>query len=498
MSTRAPRRPHPVACWLLVVAACRASPSTGAPAGDIAWQPPIELATGGGTKGAWQQNASRYDYVDDPSVAVLADGATITTWVDHRDRDVHVQVLDADGAARGARVNVSRTPAVFSWLPRLALSPAHPRDVYVIWQEIVFSGGTHGGEIFVARSTDGGASFQVPRNLSRSTAGDGKGRVDARTWHNGSLDLAVGPDGTLYAAWTAYDGPLWIARSTDRGASFSEPQRIAGTATEPARAPALAIDAGGRVYLAWTVGERADADIRVAVADPPRRTAVPAVATRARRARRDPRPRAGPAEARRHATATRPRAGDAADDAHARRTPTVALRFGPPVIVAATPTYSDAPKLALDRAGTLHVAFAETTGGPFDRSTIRYARSRDRGRTFEPARTLSRGEGSASFPAIAVDARDRVVVVWEAAVIADERPRGLAITTSHDGGRTFATPAPIPGSRDPRGGWNGSHQGHLMRKLALRDDTIVVGNSALAPGVSSRVWIIRGRLRTPG
>ena len=32
----------------------------------------------------------------------------------------------------------------------------------------------------------------------------------------------VAPDGTIYAAWTEYNGPLWLARSTDRGTSFSE------------------------------------------------------------------------------------------------------------------------------------------------------------------------------------------------------------------------------------------------------------------------------------
>ena len=33
-----------------------------------------------------------------------------------------------------------------------------------------------------------------------------------------------------------------------------------------------------------------------------------------------------------------------------------------------------------------------------------------------------------------------------------------------------------------------------MRKLAVRDDTIVVVNSAKRQGESSRVWMIRGRL----
>jgi hypothetical protein len=34
--------------------------------------------------------------------------------------------------------------------------------VYVLWQEIVFSGGSHGGEIFFARSRDGGQTWSAP------------------------------------------------------------------------------------------------------------------------------------------------------------------------------------------------------------------------------------------------------------------------------------------------------------------------------------------------
>jgi hypothetical protein len=152
-------------------------------------------------------------------------------WVDQRRKDVFFQVYERNGKPRHKQpVNVSRSPEVFSWLPRLVLSPGHPSEVYVLWQEIVFSGGSHGGEIFFARSRDGGASFSQSINLSNSIGGDGKGRINKDIWHNGSLDLAIGRDGALYAAWTEYDGPLWFSRSNGRGESFSKPMRIAGEA----------------------------------------------------------------------------------------------------------------------------------------------------------------------------------------------------------------------------------------------------------------------------
>lgn len=419
---------------VLILAGCRSTAAT-APKHAIAWQPPVEIAEGGGTKGPWRQNDSHFDYVDDPSVALAADGSAAVVWVDHRDKDVHFQVFAPDGTPRLPEpVNVSRTPDVFSWLPRIVVSG---RDVFVLWQEIVFSGGSHGGEMFFARSSDGGATFGEPINLSRSIGGDGKGRFTKERWQNGSFDLALAPDGTLYAVWTEFYGQLWFASSTDGGASFSKPEQVAGSDELPARAPSLAVAADGTVYLAWTYGETDAADIQLAV-------------------RRDG-------------------------------------KFDTPRAIATTPTYSDAPKLAIDREGTLHVAFAETDGGPFDRSRVEYTRSRDGGKTFEPARTVSRGDAGAAFPDLALDG-DHVLVVWEVVTGNERVMKGLGLAISSDRGTELDALELVPNSRDPGGGWNGSHQGHLMEKLAAQGGELAIVNSSLAHGKGSRVWLMRGRL----
>jgi hypothetical protein len=414
---------------------------------SMAWDPPVEIASGGGYRGAWRMNESLYDYVDDPSVALDARGAAAVAWVDQRRKDVLFQVFEPDGTPRYKQpVDVSRSPRIFSWLPRLVLSPMHAGDVFVLWQEIVFSGGSHGGDIFFARSHDGGASFAEPVNLSRSRAGDGKGRISKDVWHNGSLDLTIGPDGTLYVAWTEYEGTLWFSRSNDRGHHFTQPMRVSGSRDQPARGPALAAGRDNSVYLAWTIGEDNSADVRIA----------------------------GSTD------------GGAA--------------FGESFLLARTPGHSDAPKVAVDRHGTVHVVHAESAGDPFDRSHVRYTRSRDGAKTFEPPRDISRqhpqGIESAAFPALALDDQDGVHVVWE--IYHDYRadPRGLAFTYSRDGGRTFSPPAIVPGSIDPSGGSNGSHQGLLMRKLAVNGaGAIAVVNSALKQGETSRVWLMRGQLR---
>jgi hypothetical protein len=404
----------------------------------IHWGAPIELATGGGERGPWQQNNSRYDFVDDPSVAIMANGDAAIVWVDQARKDVFWQIVAPDGSKRlAAPVNISRTPEEFSWLPRIALSPHDPSHVYVLWQEIVFSGGPHGGEIFFARSVDGGHTFEPAWNLTTSIEGEGKGRFNAEAWHNGSLDITVDTDGVICTAWTDYEGTLTFRRSRDGGRTFDPNVVVAKGGKIPARAPSLAVR-NGTIYVAWTVGETDHADIHVASSHD-------------------------------------------------------GVTFSPPVIVPHPRGYSDAPKIALGATGTLHLAFAQTKGGPFDRAEVRYTRSRD-GKTFEPTRVISPPIGSGiggSFPSLAVDGR-RVFVTWDHTPRGDERPHGIGIAYSVDSGASFTKPALIEGTSDR--GPNGGFEGRLMRKLAARGNTIVVVNSAKRAGESSRVWMLRGTI----
>jgi hypothetical protein len=417
-------------------------------AAEIRWQAPLDIARGAGERGAWQQNESRYDFVDDPAAAWSPGGELALAWVDQRRKAVLLQRYSGDGKALlPTPVDVSRQPKSFSWLPRLAWAPDDADRLHVLWQEIVFSGGSHGGEMLFAVSHDGGRSFEPPVNLSRSREGDGKGRIDRDTWHNGSFDIAAAPGGRVLAAWTEYDGRLWTARSSDGGRTFDRPLRVAGEPpSPPARAPALAFGANGAVALAWATGDDAAGDIRIALS------------------------------------------GDGGK------------RFGAPRPVAVTPGYSDAPKLAFDARGVLHLVHAESRGGPFDPSAIRHLRSTDGGRSFGPPHEISsplpRGYASAGFPALGIDGRGRVVVTWELVRgSARSPPHGLGIAVSADGTQ-FSAPQAIPDSVDRGGGFNGSTQGLLMNKLAVRKDgELAVVNSAIRMGSHSRVWLLRGAVR---
>ncbi len=409
------------------------------------WGEPIEVDRGQAYRGPWRMNESEFHFVDDPTVARGEDGTIAVAWADQKAQDIRFQRYSAAGEPQlDEPTNVSRSGDVFSWLPRMIISGDDDTEVFVLWQEIVFSGGSHGGEIYFARSSDGGETFSEPINLSNTEAGAGKGRMSRHAWHNGSLDIARAEDGTLYAAWTEYEGNLRFSRSMDDGESFTAPHHLAGDERrQPARGPTLAVAPEGDIYLAWTHGEDAQADIHLA---------------------------------------------KSSDEGES---------FGRPRTVAAGPGHADGPNLAVDAEGTLHLAWAESANGHGRGNTyhIRYARRSHNADDFEQARVISRGEDegveSVSFPSLDVDGDSGIYLLWEFFPEAAGRSRGLGFTHSDDGGDSFHEPSTVAGTVDRQLGFNGSQQGLLMSKLAVDDaGRIAVVNSTFNRGQSSHIWLL--------
>jgi hypothetical protein len=229
------------------------------------------------------------------------------------------------------------------------------------------------------------------------------------------------------------------------GDTFSEPLRIAGAGdAKPTRGPSLAVDAEGAVHLAWTVGEDPAADIRIAKS-----------VDRAR-------------------------------------------SFGKPQVVFETDGHADAPSIAVDGKGILHLAHAESPAGPLKRYHIRYTRSNDGGATFEKPREISSPQiepfESASFPTLDLNGEGDPYVVWELSPGWEHRPQGLGFARSNSGGRTFESPSVVPGTADPTLGFNGSLQGLLMDKLAVNESgAVAMVNSTFKRNEASHIWLIRGQ-----
>jgi len=419
----------------------------GAPL-PLQWETPVKVAEGQAFRGPWRMNESDFRYVDDPAVAITDQGYIALAWVNQEEQNLYFQLYDPENnTVLDQPIDVSRSPEIFSWLPRIAVDSSEdgsPQKIYLIWQEIVFSGGSHGGELFFSRSEDGGRTFQPPLNLSNTTAGVGKGRLSPDRWDNGSFDLLLTEAGDLYVSWTEYEGPLWVSHSYDGGVSFSEPVHVAGTENDPTRAPSLAAAKDGTLWLAWTRGEDHDGKVHLAY--------------------------------------SKDNGGS----------------FSDPLLVGSGRDHVDAPSIGIDSAGTLHLAYAQARS--LNRYSIYYSRLKPGEDQFERPRGVS-STGlldlrSQAFPTLALDPRDMVYIIWETFPVRSARPQGLTMTLSLNGGTSFFPPGPVPESGQPENGHNGSGQGLLMKKLAASSGgEFVVANSTYLSGSHSAVWLYRGKNR---
>jgi hypothetical protein len=389
-------------------------------------------------------NESEFHYVDDPTVAIGPEGSIAVAWSDNKAQDVMLLRIDKDGSEVGDAVNVSSSAGVFSWLPRIAFGE-DDETIHVLWQEILFTGGSHGGEILYAHSHDGGRTFSEPLNLSNTDDGAGKGRLTRQRWHNGSLDLLLGHDGIIYAAWTSYEGPLHVSRSRDGGESFSEPLHVAGDSEVPARAPSLALGPDGRLLIAWTVGEDPSADIHLA--------------------------------------------RQSEDD----------WSFSSPEVLLPDSGHADAPKIGVDASGRVHLVYSLAPDGPMSFPQVVYSQApADTLEFATPRRIVTEDDalrGGHGFPHLSIEGSS-IHVAWEHFPPAGNQLRGLGFAASQDGGESFSRPHIIPDSNRREHGDSGGRQGLLMRKLAAGPDGQVVAiHGTFLEGEASAIWLYRGQLK---
>ena len=162
-------------------------------------------------------------------LAVAPDGTIYVSWIDGR-----ASMEDSGGSARRFPTRVRAV------MDGGAMAAEH-------------AGHAHGGpgpEIRIARSTDGGRSFEPSRVVDNDAC------PCCRT------SLALGPGGEVYVAWRkVFAGgvrDVVVARSTDGGRTFAAPVRVHrdGWAIDacPHAGPAVAADVAGRVHVAWFTG----------------------------------------------------------------------------------------------------------------------------------------------------------------------------------------------------------------------------------------------------
>lgn len=135
-----------------------------------------------------------------------------------------------------------------------ALHAATDGSLYAAWLD----GRTGLSGSYVSRSTDGGRSWSPDLRITEDES-----CPCCRT------AIASAPDGTVYIAWrTVMPGnirDIVVARSTNAGASWSQPVRVHADDWEfdacPHAGPSLQVDEQGRLHAAWWTGKEGIAGV---------------------------------------------------------------------------------------------------------------------------------------------------------------------------------------------------------------------------------------------
>lgn len=304
---------------------------------------------------------------------------------------------------------------------------------------IVWRGAARGGAVMLSRSADG-ERWSAPE-------------IIGVTQFAMAPNVGVAPDGTLHLVWGQRQGPrsaLMHASSPDGGRTWSSPTAISPTSDVPLRGQTLAVDGQGRVHVAWHLGDPGR--------DPTRATVYYARSVTGGRSFSEPQQLGAAMPG--HSAFPRLLLTGASGDL-------VAVPFraqqDPPdwdVVVAIstdggvsfteqvavdTPFDDWDPEAWVDASGSIHLAWM-TQRGRGQGVTIDYARSDDQGRSWTPARTLSRV--NSRFPSWAPSPDGTSAwLTWKderdfgtQPCVGKERCADLAGAWTGDGGRTWTEP----------------------------------------------------------
>lgn len=182
-------------------------------------------------------------------IAVADNGTVYVSWIDSRERDaiLHQQRAVAGGGGEG-HAHVHADPSG----GHVPASHAHGDTTL-----------PDGPEIRVARSRDGGQSFEA------SVVVDTDACPCCRT------SIAVGPDGAVYIAWRKlFPGDvrdIVVARADAGATQFGEPVRVHEDdwvfPACPHAGPSLAFDASGRLLVGWYTGKEGRQGLWYAVSE---------------------------------------------------------------------------------------------------------------------------------------------------------------------------------------------------------------------------------------
>jgi len=365
------------------------------------------------------------DYSFTPQVAVDGSGNINMVWED--DTATNSNILfsrSTDGGATfSAAKNLSNSPG-FSFNPRIAVDSSG--GINVVWED-----NTPGNlDVFFSRSTDNGATFSRPANLSNDPA------------DSANPQIAVDGGGSISVAWESDSVSLGIlfTHSTDGGATFSMPVDLA-TNTSGSISPQLAVDLAGNINVAWEDDIAGSSNISFSSSADKGMTFSPPKSLTNNLGNSTSAQLAVDLAGNINIVWTNDSPGNF--DIFFTRSTDKGMTFSAPKNVSKGTGMATGPQIGTDTGGNIYVVWSDNTP-PNSSPDIFFSRSSDGGMTFSTPQNLSNDPGFSTNSFLAVDAGGGINVSWE-----DTTPGNSDIffTRSSDGGMTFSAPQNL--SNDP-------------------------------------------------
>ncbi|MFC1636933.1 sialidase family protein [Planctomycetota bacterium] len=169
-----------------------------------------------------------------PKIAVDSDGKIYIVW----DYDEIYFTCSSNGETFSDPVNLSADLYDGNSNPEMVVDSGG--NINIVWRNAAYAG----NEVYFRRSTDGGATFDTPVNVSNTP-----------NKQSASPQIAVDSQGHISVAWwQGVEGStktdIFFSYSTD-GTCFSAPTNISNTLTVSSQRQKIAVDDQGNINIIW-------------------------------------------------------------------------------------------------------------------------------------------------------------------------------------------------------------------------------------------------------
>jgi len=351
---------------------------------------------------------------------VDSSGNIYVVWVDNTPGhfDVFFSRSTDRGATFSAAQNISNNPGGTSG-PQIAVDSSGNIDV-------VWSGNTPNADIFFSRSTDGGASFSAPQNISNN-AGNSTGPL-----------MAVDSAGNINVTWadtTPGRADVFFSRSINGGAAFSQPQNLTPSNAGPWHSipVQIAVDSAGNINILFHFFGGTDSSIKfMRSSDGGSTFSAPQQMTGSSEENHEVRMALDPSGSINFVIED----GSVAGTVYFMRTTDGGVSFSPQIVLSSSDS-ARTPQITVDSFGGINIVWQANFVDSSNPGGIAFTHSTDNGASFSPLQVLSSRDFSATGEQLAVDPNGNINVVWQSRASGKSQ---ILFSRSSDGGATFSFP----------------------------------------------------------